>query len=136
MPGMATSPWLAVGKGADARQHDPLGRAHVFRVGRHLDLERRAAFPRRALEGLGGGMQVPRTVIDDGDVHVGSSLREEPDDLLALSALNRRRRFRLAARLAPRAGGRATLACCGSQAVKNERSASIRSRPLATPASR
>ena len=79
--GNGDEPLLAVGKGADARQHDPLGRAHVFRVGGHLDLERRAALPRRALEGLGGGMQVPRTVIDDGDVHVGSSLREEPDDL-------------------------------------------------------
>ena len=70
--GNGDEPLLAVGKGADARQHDPLGRAHVLGLGRHFDRERRAALPRRALEGLGGGMEVPRTVIDDGDVHIGS----------------------------------------------------------------
>ena len=76
----------AIGEGADAGQHHPLSRPHDFGLGRDGDLERRAAFPRRALEGFGGGVEIPRTVIDDGDIHGDSSLREQPDDLLALAA--------------------------------------------------
>ena len=38
--GNGDKPLLAIGKGADTRQHDALGRAHVFRLGGHFDLER------------------------------------------------------------------------------------------------
>ena len=57
----------AIGEGADARQHDAVGRRHDFRV--RGDDDRVARLARRALERLGGGVKVSRAVIDDGDAH-------------------------------------------------------------------
>src|SRR5262245_46147895 len=96
--GDAGKPITAIGESAHARQNDALGVTHFLRLRRHLDGELRGLFPRRPLEGLGGGVQVPRTVIDDGDVHGGLRLREEPDDLLALSTWKRRPRSSVAPR--------------------------------------
>ena len=108
--------------------------AHIFGLGRHLDGERRAAFARRALEGLGGGVKIARAVIDDGDVHDGSRLREEPDDLFALSATSRTAALLAVARplhgaLDPLRRPR-LLSLLRQPGSKNESSASVRSRPL------
>ena len=62
-------PPLAIGKGADAGKHDALGVRHVLGPRRHLDGEVGPLLARRALEGLGGGVEVAGAVIDDGDVH-------------------------------------------------------------------
>ncbi len=62
-------PALAIGKRADARQHDALGFRHGVRIARHRNRLVVAALARRALERLGGRVQIARTVIDDGDAH-------------------------------------------------------------------
>ena len=125
MPGMAASPCLQSAKAPTPGSTMRSAAAHVLRVGSHLDGERRAAFPRRALEGLGGGVEVARTVIDDGDVHVGSSLREEPDDLLRPRRADRWRRLPARGGLAA-ARGRPSGARSAAAARREERrSASI-----------
>src|SRR5207342_1360408 len=73
-------------------------RAYLLWLRGDLHGEPRSLFPRGALEGFGGGMKVPRTVIDDGDVHIGSRLREEPDNPLTLAARDGRRRIGIATR--------------------------------------
>ena len=37
MPGSASKPALAIGEGADARQHDAIGPAHLVRIGGDRD---------------------------------------------------------------------------------------------------
>ena len=75
-------PAPAIGERADARQHDPLRLGDGVRVGG--DDNRVAGLPRRALEGLGGGVEITRAVIDDGDAHRSLTLRlrEKPEDRL------------------------------------------------------
>ena len=87
----------AIGEGADAGQHDVLGGGTTSgsRVTRHLAGEPR--FARGALEGLVGGVQIARPVIDDRDAHFS---RPPPGTGRALEA----------ARLRRRASGRATRA--------------------------
>ncbi len=79
MPGNRGKPAAAIGEGADARQHHAVGRAHHGGVGGHHDVGGDAGFARRALERLGGGSQIARAVIDDGDViHGELALRACP----------------------------------------------------------
>ena len=114
----------AIGEGADARQHDPLGAGHHIGIGGHDD--RVAGVPRSALEGLCGGVQVARAVIDDGDAHrSGSGKRPR----IGSSASERRTGMKAARAIASRrspdsrpGGGRFHL-------VKKRISASCRSRP-------
>src|SRR3984893_3653263 len=60
----------AIGKGADAGQHDAVGAKHHFRIAGHYNLFRHVHAPRRALEGFGGGVQIAGAVIDDGYAHL------------------------------------------------------------------
>ena len=60
---------LAVGESADARQHDAVGPAHDLGVGGEHDVRAGATLARGALQGLDRGMEVARTVIDDGNAH-------------------------------------------------------------------
>ena len=62
-------PAPAIGKGADARQHDAIGVRHHGRILRHHDRLVEAGLVRRALERLRGRVQIAGTVIDDGDAH-------------------------------------------------------------------
>src|SRR5450755_3086697 len=76
----------AVGKGSDARQHDARRRGHLLRLGRDLDGDAVSMLARGPLERLGGGMEVARAIIDDGDVHRGSGPREQSDDFVPVPA--------------------------------------------------
>ena len=51
-------------------------------IGRDQHLAREPRLARGALEGLVGRVQIARPVIDDGDVHLASRLREEADDFM------------------------------------------------------
>ena len=65
--GVETAP--AIGKGADAGKHDAVGaRDRLGAAGDH-DRLRVAGFARRALERLGGRMQIARPVVDDRNGH-------------------------------------------------------------------
>ena len=65
---------LAVGEGADARQHDTVGGGDDVGVGRQRNHRVGLALARGALEGLGGGVQVAGAVVDDGDaLHYGAA---------------------------------------------------------------
>src|SRR5690242_11064079 len=59
----------AIGEGADPWQHDAVGAAHRFGIARHDDRLIVPAFVRRAFEGLGGRVQIARTIVDDGNAH-------------------------------------------------------------------
>ena len=65
--GVKTAP--AVGEGADAGQHHPIGRGHDAWIVRHHDRLLQAGILRRAFERLGRRVQVAGAVIDDGDGH-------------------------------------------------------------------
>src|SRR6185437_7092357 len=54
----------AIGEGADARQHDALGPAHLVGVAGDLHLGVDAGLARGTLESLGGGAQVARPIVD------------------------------------------------------------------------
>src|SRR6476659_2135567 len=60
---------LAVGKGADAGEHDAVCVGHVLRAGGDLDGELRPSLARGALERLGGGVQSAGALVYYGDVH-------------------------------------------------------------------
>ena len=59
----------AVGEGADAGQHHPVGRGHDAWIVRHHDRLLQAGILRRALECLGRRVKIAGAVIDDGDAH-------------------------------------------------------------------
>ncbi len=62
--GHGHEPALAIGEGADAGQHDAVGRGHHLGVAGHLDVGRKPRLARRALERLRGRAQIARAVID------------------------------------------------------------------------
>ena len=62
----------AIRKGADAGQHHAVGARDRVGIAGHHDRLIVAALARGALEGLGGGMQIARAVVDDGDAHRGA----------------------------------------------------------------
>src|SRR5262249_4289958 len=59
----------AIGERADARKHDAIGAAHRLGIARDQDRLLAAGFARRALERLGGRMQIAGAVIDDRHCH-------------------------------------------------------------------
>lgn len=59
----------AIGIGADARQHDAIGRGHPFRPVGEIDFGRDARLAGGALEGLRSRAQIARPVVNDGDPH-------------------------------------------------------------------
>ncbi len=59
----------AVGEGAVARQHDPVGARHHIGVGRDCDRLARPALADRILERLLGRVEVAGAVVDDRDAH-------------------------------------------------------------------
>ena len=59
---------LAIGEGADARQHDAVGIGDDIGIGGEED-GGAGALAGRALQCLGRRMQVARTVVDDRDAH-------------------------------------------------------------------
>ena len=67
MHGVEAAP--AVGEGADAGQHHPVGRGHDAWIVRHHDRLLQAGILRRALECLGRRVEITGAVIDDGDAH-------------------------------------------------------------------
>ena len=130
--GDGIEPAPAIGKGADAGQHDAIGARHHGRIARHHDRLTDAGVLRRALERLGGRMQIAGAVIDDGDAHrgtPGSGKRPiTPDDAAG------------AACAVGAAGGGVALAARWAATAphapsqsKNRRSASSRSSPLTMP---
>ncbi len=68
--GDRVEPASAIGEGADARQHDMVGARDVLGSRGDHDLAREPGLARGALEGLAGGVQIARAVIDDGDAHL------------------------------------------------------------------
>ena len=60
----------AIGEGADARQHDAIRGGHHRRVVGHDDRLIVPAVAGGPFERLGGGVQIARAVIDDGDAHL------------------------------------------------------------------
>ena len=66
-PRYGIEPALAVGIGADARQHDAIGAGDILGPRADDDFGCRPAFTRRPFEGLGGGVKISRPVIDDDD---------------------------------------------------------------------
>ena len=59
----------AIGKGADAGKHDAVGGGHHIRIAGHDDRLVEAGFVRRALERLGGRVQIAGAVVDDRNAH-------------------------------------------------------------------
>ena len=59
----------AIGEGADPGQHDAIGAEHGFGIAGHHDFSGTCHAARRALERLGGGVQIAGAVIDDGNAH-------------------------------------------------------------------
>ncbi|MNL17768.1 hypothetical protein D3C87_1388830 [compost metagenome] len=57
----------AIGKGADTGQHDAVGRADHIGVCGHGDDVTLAAFGGDPLKGLGGGAQIARAIVDNGN---------------------------------------------------------------------
>ena len=116
-------PRLAIGERADARQHDTLGAQNLLRRRGDFDVEGRAFLPRRPLEGLGGGVEIARAVIDDGDVHLTQACGKSP---MTSSPSPPRRGLAPLGTGDVCAGGTdgADRLCCGSQPSKNDRSAS------------
>ncbi len=114
--GHRIEPAPAIGEGADARQHDAVGAAHRVGIARHHDRLIVAALARRALERLGGRVQIARAVIDDRDAHVrnimanhgrdcGSGNRPMTSGRTVGTCAGRRRRRRLDRRMRRRAAG-------------------------------
>jgi hypothetical protein len=60
---------LAIGKRADARQHDAVGAKHAIRIARHQNILALLHAARGALERLCGRMQIAGSVVDDGNRH-------------------------------------------------------------------
>src|SRR4029079_12824941 len=82
-----------------------------------------AAVARRALEGLGGRVQIARTVVNNGDAHIRRSASgNRPITSLPTAAA--------AAGTTTGRGG--TTGACSTHRVKNRRSASSRLRALTT----
>ena len=82
----------AIGEGADARQHDAIGGGHHRRVVGHDDRLIVPAVARGPFERLGGGVQIARAVIDDGDAHrPRSGLGKQPDHVGRLRHVRHRR---------------------------------------------
>ena len=68
--GHGVEPGAAVGEGADARQHDAVGREHRVGIAGDDDRHRRRPASRAARsKRLVGRVQVARAVVDDGDGH-------------------------------------------------------------------
>src|SRR5262245_2089082 len=65
--GVETAP--AIGEGADAGQYDAVGARYRVRTAGHHDRLRDAGFARRALERLGGRMQIAGAIVDNGNGH-------------------------------------------------------------------
>ncbi len=61
---------FAIGKGADARQHDALGAAHSFGIAADADRHRKTRLARGTLESLMRGVQIARAIIDDDRAHL------------------------------------------------------------------
>ncbi len=59
----------AILEGADAGKNNPVAVANCFRIGGHENFSGNAIVARRSLEGFGGGVQVSRPVVDDGNAH-------------------------------------------------------------------
>ncbi len=66
-------PAAAIGKCADAGQHDALGARHSFGIAGDFDFGGDACFPRGAFERLVRRVQIAGAIIDDGDAHRASS---------------------------------------------------------------
>ncbi len=131
----ALQPVLAVGVGADTRQHDAIGAENVLGSRTDDDLRRSRAIPRRALESLGGGVEIPRPVVDDDDaLHKSFGLdffRAKPSIRMARS-VNRAASPLRNARTLP-ASRSVNIGCAGSQLSKNRRSHSAIDLPVTTP---
>src|SRR5262245_43127722 len=65
-------PAPAIGEGADARQHHPLGAGDLLGIARHHDRLRQSFLARGTLERFRRRMQIARAVIDDGHGHRGA----------------------------------------------------------------
>ena len=95
--GDRVEPAPAIGKGADARQHDAVGARHRIRDRWSRRSAGRGRCRARALERFGGRMQIARAVIDDGDaspLRPGSGNRPMMSDDVRPRARQRWRRGR------------------------------------------